>query len=126
MMHFCKTPALWCFQEHGDHLQVARIVFWFRIRRLGQRALLYSAIEKRPGGSFCNNDNNRRFDVSWMRKIFKITAIFPENSQNFISFWSKFQKKNGGNHFAKTTYLATNFYEDDTLFQNSCFFSLEV
>ncbi len=120
-MHFCKTLVLRCFQEHGNHLQVARTVFRFRIQRLGQRALLYSAIEKRPGGSFCNNDNNRPFDVSWMRKFFKITAIFPGILKTLPAFGQNFKKKHERNHFAKTTYLATNFYEDDTLFQNYCF-----
>jgi hypothetical protein len=51
---------------------------------------------------------------------FQNNGNFSGNSQNFTSFWSKFQK-NGGNHFATTTYLAINFYEDDTLFQNSRF-----
>jgi hypothetical protein len=48
---------------------------------------------------------------------------FSGNSQNFTNFEkreksSKFHKIS---HSAKTTYLATNFYEDDTLFQNSRF-----
>jgi hypothetical protein len=59
-------------------------------------------------------------------EIFQNNGNFSGNSQNFASSWLKFQKKNGRNHFAKTSYLATNFYEDDTLFQNSCFFSPEV
>jgi hypothetical protein len=56
-----------------------------------------------------------------MRKISKITAIFPGILKTLPAFGQNFKKKHGGNHFAKTTYLATNFYEDDTLFQNSCF-----
>jgi hypothetical protein len=80
MMHFCKTL------DFGKFLGKARENFEITFRRLGQRALLYSAIGKRPGGSFCNNNNNRPFDVSWMRKIFKITAIFPEILKTLPAF----------------------------------------
>ncbi len=73
---FAKHWVLRCFQEHGNHLQVARIVFRFRCRRLDRRALLYSAIEKRPAGSFYKYNNNRPFDVSWMQKIFKTLPAF--------------------------------------------------
>jgi hypothetical protein len=63
--------------EFFQFVEKARENLEITFRRLGRRALLYFAIEKRPGGSFCNNNNDRPFDVFWMRKIFEITVIFP-------------------------------------------------
>jgi hypothetical protein len=58
--------ALRGFQEHGDHLEGARVVFGFRNLRIGRDF----AIEKKPGGEFCIERADCPLHPAWLRDFF--------------------------------------------------------
>jgi hypothetical protein len=65
-INFDPYLALQGFQEHGDHLEGARVVFGFRNSRIGRDF----AIEKRPGGEFCIERADCPLHPAWLREIF--------------------------------------------------------
>jgi hypothetical protein len=61
-----RQSTLQCFQQYGEHLDDANVVF----RPPDLQMIRGFAVEKQSGGSFCINQTNCSFNAEWMSEDF--------------------------------------------------------